>query len=46
MEVCLVEKPVFWAKNSWLARPQATFYGQDLYPGLFCKAGALMKSLL
>ncbi len=31
---------------SALARPQATFDGQDLYPNLFAKAGALMESLL
>jgi len=31
---------------SALARPQATFDGQDLYPDLFSKAGALMESLL
>lgn len=31
---------------SALARPQATFDGQDLYPDLFHKAGALMESLL
>lgn len=31
---------------SALARPQATFDGQDLYPDLFSKAGALLESLL
>jgi death-on-curing protein len=31
---------------SALARSQATFDGQDLYPDLFHKAGALMESLL
>jgi death-on-curing protein len=31
---------------SALARPQATFDGQDLHPDLFSKAGALMESLL
>ncbi|MCG2786444.1 MAG: type II toxin-antitoxin system death-on-curing family toxin [Anaerolineae bacterium] len=31
---------------SALARPQTTFDGQDLYPDLFHKAGALMESLL
>ena len=31
---------------SALARPQATFDGQDLYPDLFHKTGALMESLL
>ena len=31
---------------SALARPQATFDGQDLYFDLFHKAGALMESLL
>jgi death-on-curing protein len=29
-----------------LARPQATFDGQDLYPDLFSKAAALLESLL
>ena len=29
-----------------LARPQATFDGQDLYPDLFSKAAALAESLL
>jgi death-on-curing protein len=32
--------------ESALARPQATFGGEDLYPGLFDKAAALMHSLL
>lgn len=29
-----------------VARPQATFGGQDLYPDLFSKAAALMQSLI
>jgi death-on-curing family protein len=32
--------------DSALARPQATFGGQDLYPGLWHKAAALMHSLV
>jgi death-on-curing protein len=32
--------------QSAIARPQATFDGQDLYPDIFFKAGALMESLL
>lgn len=32
--------------ESAAARPQATFGGQDLYPGLFSKAAALMDSLI
>jgi death on curing protein len=32
--------------QSAIARPQATFDGQDLYPDVFSKAGALMESLL
>jgi death on curing protein len=31
---------------SAVARPQATFDGQDLYPNLFLKAAALMESLV
>jgi death on curing protein len=31
---------------SALARPQATFEGQDLYPDLFSKAAALLESLI
>jgi len=31
---------------SAVARPQATFDGQDLYPGLFSKAAALLESLI
>lgn len=29
-----------------IARPQATFDGQDLYPDVFSKAGALLESLI
>jgi death-on-curing protein len=29
-----------------VARPQASFAGQDLYPNLFAKAAALMESLV
>jgi len=32
--------------QSAVARPQATFDGQDLYPGLFSKAAAIMESLV
>ncbi len=32
--------------QSAIARPQATFDGQDLYPDVFARAGALMESLL
>lgn len=32
--------------KSAIARPQATFDDQDLYPDVFAKAGALMESLL
>jgi death-on-curing protein len=32
--------------ESALARPQATFGGEDLYPGLWDKAAALMHSLV
>jgi death-on-curing protein len=32
--------------ESALARPQATFGGEDLYPGLWDKAAALMHSLI
>lgn len=32
--------------ESALARPQASFGGEDLYPGIFEKAAALMHSLL
>lgn len=32
--------------ESAVARPQATFGGNDLYPGFFDKAGALLQSLL
>ena len=32
--------------ESAVARPQATFDGVDLYPDLFCKAAALMDSLI
>ncbi len=32
--------------ESAVARPQATFDGDDLYPGLFAKAGVLMASLV
>jgi death-on-curing protein len=32
--------------ESALARPQATFDGQDLYPNLYTKAAALMASLV
>jgi death-on-curing protein len=32
--------------DSALARPQATFGGEDLYPGLWRKAAALMHSLI
>lgn len=32
--------------QSAVARPQATFDGQDLYPDLFSKAAALMESLI
>jgi death-on-curing protein len=32
--------------DSALARPQATFGGEDLYPGLWHKAAALMHSLV
>ncbi len=32
--------------ESAAARPQATFGGQDLYPGLFSKAAALMDFLI
>jgi death-on-curing protein len=31
---------------SAVARPQATFEGQELYPDLFTKAAALMESLI
>jgi death-on-curing protein len=31
---------------SAVARPQATFEGQDLYPNLFMKAAALLESLV
>ena len=31
---------------SAMARPQATFDGQDLYPNLFLKAAALLESLV
>lgn len=31
--------------ESAVARPQATFEGEDLYPDLFAKAAALMESL-
>ncbi len=31
---------------SAVARPQATFDGQDLYPDLFVKAAALLESLI
>jgi death-on-curing protein len=32
--------------QSAVRRPQATFDGQDLYPGLFSKSAALMESLV
>jgi death on curing protein len=32
--------------ESAVARPQATFDGQDLYPDLFTKAAALLESLI
>jgi death-on-curing protein len=32
--------------ESAVARPQATFQGQDLYPGIHAKAAALMHSLV
>jgi len=32
--------------QSAVARPQATFDRQDLYPGLFLKAAALLESLI
>lgn len=32
--------------QSALARPQATYDGQELYPSLFAKAAALMDSLI
>ena len=32
--------------QSAVARPQASFDGQDLYPDLFSKAAALMESLI
>ena len=32
--------------QSAVARPQATFDGQDLYPNLFLKAAALLESLI
>jgi len=32
--------------QSAVARPQASFDGQDLYPGLFPKAAALLESLI
>ena len=32
--------------QSAVARPQATFDGQDLYPDLFSKAAAIMESLV
>ena len=32
--------------ESAVARPQATFGGLDLYPDLFCKAAALLESLV
>ena len=32
--------------SSAVARPQATFDGQDLYPDLFSKTAALMDSLV
>ena len=32
--------------ESAVARPQASFGGQDLYPGIFLKAGALIHGLL
>lgn len=32
--------------QSAVARPQASFDGQDLYPGLFSKAAALLESLI
>ncbi len=32
--------------ESAVARPRATFEGGDLYPDLFCKAAALMDSLI
>ncbi|HSH02732.1 MAG TPA: type II toxin-antitoxin system death-on-curing family toxin [Anaerolineae bacterium] len=32
--------------SSAVARPQATFDGQDLYPDIFTKAAALMESLI
>jgi death-on-curing protein len=32
--------------QSALARPQATFEGRELYPGLWNKAAALMQSLI
>lgn len=32
--------------QSAIARPRATFDGQDLYPGLFSKAAALLESLI
>ncbi|MBI4313182.1 MAG: type II toxin-antitoxin system death-on-curing family toxin [Candidatus Omnitrophica bacterium] len=32
--------------RSALARPQATFDGQDLYPGIFEKAAALAESIV
>jgi death-on-curing protein len=32
--------------QSAVARPQATFDGQDLYPDLFSKVAALMESLI
>jgi len=32
--------------QSAVARPQATFEGEELYPGVFSKAAALMHSLI
>jgi len=32
--------------QSAVARPQASFDGRDLYPGLFSKAAALLESLI
>ena len=32
--------------ESAVARPQTSFSGEDLYPGLFTKAAALMDSLI
>ena len=34
------------ALEAAVARPQATFDGQDLYPDVFSKAAALMQSLI